>query len=375
MGGTGHIGGAVLDLLVRSHPDLEVLVLVRDQLKTDKVKSKYPQVQCVVGDFTSLDLIEATCRATDIVINAGPDITHDKAFEAALRGLQEGREGGDKKKPYFIHTSGAYLICDLRQPGGVKEDKVWDDIEDNEQLVSMPDKAVHRATDKIVLSASPQVNVAIVSPGGVTGISPSVAHPLPITTPALFQCVRVFDSTFVIGQGENAVAMIHVHDLARMYMVLVNDALATLTGSKNSAISPSEPPFPLWGERAYYFGSAVDSLYRRDWMEGLAPLLVKHGVVSSSEVKSVSTAEVARRVLFGDDYDPDAPPPPLDSWATHIANGFGANIRARASKMRKLGWEPEYVSFADGMDKIITSYLELEKEGMNSSETTGTNSK
>lgn len=228
---------------------------------------------------------------------------------------------------------------------------------------------------KIVLSASPQVNVAIVSPGGVTGISPSVAHPLPITTPALFQCVRVFDSTFVIGQGENAVAMIHVHDLARMYMVLVNDALATLTGSKKSAVSPSEPPFPLWGERAYYFGSAVDSLYRRDWMEGLAPLLVKHGVVSSSEVKSVSTAEVARRVLFGDDYDPDAPPPPLDSWATHIANGFGANIRARASKMRKLGWEPEYVSFADGMDKIITSYLELEKEGMNSSETTGANSK
>lgn len=154
MGGTGHIGGAVLDLLVRSHPDLEVSVLVRDQLKTDKVKSKYPQVQCEVGDFTSLDLIEATCRATDIVINAGPDITHDKAFEAALRGLQEGREGGDKKKPYFIHTSGAYLICDLRQPGGVKEDKVWDDIEDNEQLVSMPDKAVHRATDKVRLRPS-----------------------------------------------------------------------------------------------------------------------------------------------------------------------------------------------------------------------------
>lgn len=66
-------------------------------------------------------------------------------------------------KPYFIHTSGAYLICDLREPGGVKGEKVWDDIEDNEQLVSMPDTAVHRVTDKVRLSMQSDRRISVTS--------------------------------------------------------------------------------------------------------------------------------------------------------------------------------------------------------------------
>ncbi|KAK8076055.1 hypothetical protein PG994_003327 [Apiospora phragmitis] len=314
MGGMGHIGGVILDLLTRSHPEVEVRVLARDQDKADKVTSKYPRAQCVIGDFASLDLIEMTCRGADIVINAGPDITHDDTLKAVLQGLQHREGGSGAKKPYLIHTSGA------------------------EQLVSMLDTAVHRVTAKLVLSAAPQVKVAILAPAGVKGISPSVCHPLPITMPAILQCVRAFKSPFMICEGENAVGMIHVLDLARMYTVLVDD-------------------------NAYYFGSATDTPYRRDWMAGLAPLLEKHGVVESGcTVKSVTAAEVARRVLFGDDYDPDAPPPPLDSWATHITHGLGANLRVRGSKMRKLGWEPEHLSYFETMDEVIPAYLEREKE-------------
>lgn len=213
---------------------------------------------------------------------------------------------------------------------------------------------------KLVFSAAPHVNVAIMSPAGVTGISPSVEHPLPITMPALFQCVRAFKSAFMIGEGANAVGMIHVRDFARMYMILIDDALATLAGTNDKIESPA--PFPVWGEKAYYFASAVDTLYRRDWFAGLAPLLQKNGVVASRDVKSVTTAEVARRVVHGDIYDPDAPPPPLDSWATHIAHGMGANLRIRASRMRALGWEPEYLSFMETMDEVIPAYIEWEKE-------------
>ncbi|KAK7937340.1 NAD dependent epimerase/dehydratase family protein [Apiospora aurea] len=317
MGGTGHIGGAMLDLLAgSSHPvDVSVLVLARDQEKAANVTAKYPQVHPVVGDFANLNLIETTYRGVDIVINAGLDITHDEMLKAVLRGLQS-REGngGSAMKPYFIHTSSAYLDCDLREPGGTKSEKVWDDIEDSEQLVSMPGTAVHRVTDKL-----------------------SVRQPYPITMPALFQCLRAFHSAFVIGEGENAVGMIHVRDFARMNMVLVDNALATLTGSNNK----TEPPFPVWGENAYYFASA-------------------HGAIGGSghEIKSVSTAEVARQVLSGgDNYDPDTAPPPLDSWATHIAQGQGANLRIWASKMRRLGWVLEHVSFFETMDDVIPAYL------------------
>lgn len=163
----------------------------------------------------------------------------------------------------------------------------------------------------------------------------------------------------MIGEGANAVGMTHVRDFARMFMVLVDDALVTFTSTKKT---DSSSPFPLWGEKEYCFASAVDTFYRRDWFGGLASLLEKHGVVSSREVKSVTTTEVARRVLFGDNYDPDAPAPPLDSWATHIAHGLGANLRVRASRMRALGWKPEYVSFMETMDEVIPAYIEWVKE-------------
>ncbi|KAK8022679.1 hypothetical protein PG993_013446 [Apiospora rasikravindrae] len=316
--------------------DIKVQLLVRGPEKAAKVMAKYPQVQPVVGDFANLDLIESTCRSVDIVINAGPDTTHDGTLKAVLRVLQN-RENSSVKS-YFIHTSGAYLICDLREPRGTKSDKVW---------------MISRTASKLVLSAALQVNLAILSPAGVTGIIPSVGHPYPITMPALFQCVRAFRSAFVIGEGENAVGMTHVRDFTHVH------------GLSNNNNKPA-PPFPVWGKNAYYFGSAADTLYRRDWRTGLAPLLAKHGVLEGNaheEVNSVTTAEVARRVLLGGDkYDPDAPPPPLDSWAVHIAHGLGANLRIRASKMRRLGWELEHVSLFEAMDGVIPAYVRCEKE-------------
>ncbi|KAK8091605.1 NAD dependent epimerase/dehydratase family protein [Apiospora hydei] len=279
MGGTGHMGGAILDLLAGSshlaNVGIQVQVLARDQEKAARVTAKYTQVQPVVGVFANLDLIESTCRGVDIVINAGADITHDETIKAVLRGLQSREGEGSEMKPYFIHTSGAYLICDLREPGGTKSEKVWDDIEDSEQLVSMPDTAVHRVTDKLTLPTSRAAGPVGRGPcqrghpiaSGRDRNQPLGRTPVPITMPALFQCVRAFHSAFVIGEGENAMGMIHVRDFARMYMVLVDNALATLTGSYNK----TEPPFPVWGESAYYFASAVDTLYRRNWMTGIAP--------------------------------------------------------------------------------------------------------
>lgn len=206
--------------------------------------------------------------------------------------------------------------------------------------------------------ASPDVNVAIVSPGFVCGMSPSLEHPTPITTPALVTTARAFNSGFQIAQGENTVAWIHVMDLARIFMILVDDALAALAGK------PIERPaevLPLWGPEAYYFGTGGEISFA-DFMKGLAPVLHEHGVIKSTELKSVNVTEAARISLAGPggEYDADAPPPPPDSWAMHISIMYGVNMRINASRIGRLGWKPEMGSVVDTFREVVPYYLARE---------------
>lgn len=218
---------------------------------------------------------------------------------------------------------------------------------------------------QLVRSAAPDVNVAIIAPGGVGGMSPSVSHPTPISMAAIFSTARAFGSGFQVGEGANCIGMIDVQDLARMYRILLDDAVATLEGNDNinndDDNTPPPPPFPLWGPRAYYFGAAEDSVSWATLQATLAPLLARHGVVGRADVASATVADIARRAIAGDAYDPDAPPPPADSWAMHIAYGFGANLRVRASRMRRLGWRPRRVPVLAGWADVVPRYLRLEK--------------
>lgn len=211
-----------------------------------------------------------------------------------------------------------------------------------------------------VRDASPDVNVAIVSPGFIGGMSPSIEHPTPITTPALLTTARAFGSGFQIARGENTLAWIHVDDLARIYMILVGDALAALAGA------PVQRPaghLPVWGPEAYYFGTGEDISFA-DFMRGLVAVLKEHGVVDSTEIRSVNVTEAARISLAGPDgeYDAMAAPPPPDSWAMHISIMYGVNMRVHASRISRLGWKPEKGSVVDTFKDIVPQYLARESK-------------
>lgn len=143
----------MLDLIVREMPSASVTTLVRTAKQAKLVVAKYSEVRCLVGDLKSFELLAAASRAADIVINCGPDITHDEGIRTVLDALREPRPGpgasSQTTRPYYLHTSGAYLICDLKSPCGELEDRVWDDVDDIEQLISMPDSATHAITDKV----------------------------------------------------------------------------------------------------------------------------------------------------------------------------------------------------------------------------------
>ncbi|KAK7954116.1 hypothetical protein PG996_015002 [Apiospora saccharicola] len=335
IGGTGHIGGAVLQKLVENHPDASVIVLVRDDRKAQRLVFKYPQVKPLIGDLQSFDLIEAASLEADIVINTAPDITHDKAIESAING----------SKCYYIHTSGASIIWD--EPEGSREARTWDDVADIQELTTMELNKTHSVTDKLVRKAAAYVNVAIISPGFVGGMSPSIEHPTPITTPGIVLTARAFKTGFLIAQGENEHAWIHVEDLANMYLLLVEKALA----SDQSC----------WGEEAYYFGAAENITFS-DAMHSLAPVLLKHGVIDSTKMQSVDAMVAAKASMYGDSYTEEVVPPAADSWAMHIAILFGINMRLRATGMTKLGWKPQKGPIVGTFDEVLSSFLRAERE-------------
>ncbi|KAK8066209.1 nucleoside-diphosphate-sugar epimerase protein [Apiospora hydei] len=340
IGGTGHIGGAVLHKTVERNANALVTVLVRDAGKAQRLVSKYPQVKPVIGDLESFAVIEAASREADIVINAAPDITHDKAIESAINGLT-----GRSTKGYYIHTSGASILWD--EPNGSKEARTWDDVDDIADVLALDLDKTHSVTDNLVRNAAADVNVAIISPGFVGGMSPSIEHPTPITTPGFILTSRAFKAGFQIAQGENQHAWIHVEDIADMYMLLVEKALAA---DQN-----------CWGKEAYYFGVG-EVIPFSDLMQRLAPVLHKHGVIESAKVQSVDTNDAAKASMYGANYSEESVPPAADSWAMHIAIMYGVNMRLRATRMTKLGWKPQKGPIVETFDEVFGSFLRSERE-------------
>ncbi|KAK2616106.1 hypothetical protein N8I77_002815 [Diaporthe amygdali] len=361
VGGTGHTGGALLDLMLQKHPQLKVKVLVRDEDKGARLKGKYPTVQTTVGDLSSSQTLQDEARNADIVINAAPDITHQDGIEAILSGL---KDNSRPRKGFYLHLSGAATFY-TKDPNGLKEGRIWDDVADIDEILNLDQTYTHIPTDNAVRSASTDVYVAIISPVGIGGISPSLEHPIPLTTGPLLSTARAFGSGFQIADGENESGWVHVLDLARAFLLLVDNALEALAaagaGGETNSQPPAEPAgFPLWGPRAYYFVRTEDIPFRA-LQAALVPPLHRHGVIPSDKVESVTHTRAARTCLAGSaDFDPDAPLPPPDSWVIHLATWFGINMRVRSERLAALGWKPVEKSILEDWEVAIQEFLRRE---------------
>lgn len=326
-----------------------------------------------MGDLNAHATLQAATAAADIVINTAPDISHDADIRAILTGLTAGRSpcsSSSSPSPpprYYIHTSGASLLWD--EPTGLPDARAepWDDIADQATIAALqPAAHTQAATDQIVRDFAGRdgdgLRVAIVAPGCVGGLSPSRAQPTPITLRSTLRAARAFGGGFQIARGDNAMAWIHVEDLAGMYLVLVGDALAALRGGARGRGS-APGGVQVWGPEAYYFGAETTFVFAQ-YMRDLVAVLRELGVVASSEIKSVSVTELARISLAGPggEYDPLASPPPADSWEMHMAIMYGVNMRLRASRIKTLGWKAQKLPSAGSLKEVVARHLQLEKE-------------
>jgi nucleoside-diphosphate-sugar epimerase len=146
----------------------------------------------------------------------------------------------------------------------------------------------------------------------------------------IINTIKSLNSGFTISSGLNLQPYIHVLDIARLYVLLVTDAL--------NGGSPPE----VWGEKAYYFAEGEEVSFK-DFVEANVKVLKKKGILESEEIKKLEVNEIP------------------DYWKGFLVIFFGADMRIRASRAKKLGWVAKEKGVIEGLGEVVGRWLESQK--------------
>ncbi|OAG08055.1 NAD(P)-binding protein [Paraphaeosphaeria sporulosa] len=336
-GATGYIGGDTLYELYNKYPDYEYTALVRTEEKGKQVTSKFPKVRIVQGDNDSTDLLKEESAKANIVIHTADASDNVNAANAIAAGLTSGHSSSNPG--YWLHTGGTGILTyfDSRDGKlGENSDKVFNDLEGVDELISLPSEAFHRNIDEIVINCGrnegDKVKTAVVCPPTIygEGRGPSLTRGRQVYELAKLTLQRGKGPT--IGHGKARWNNVHVHDLARAFVLLVDAAVAGRTDDG------------LWGEQGYYFTENGEH-YWAELSARIAESAKKQGFIQSAETEALDE-ETAKKVAGFESI----------SW--------GLNSRGEARRLKKLlGWKPVERSIEDEVDTIVQNeHDRLQKE-------------
>lgn len=257
--------------------------------------------------------------------------------EACAHAIARGLAAHDPSRPGFlIHTSGTGILLfeDLQAKtfGTGFREKVYDDLDGVKEVTSLPDDALHRKIDKIVLEAgtkhSDRIKTAIVCPPTIYGIGRGPDNQRSIQLPTLCAGTLDLGHAIKVNEGKSYWGNVHVFDLSDLYLKLVEQAAA----GGQTANWAGKPP--TWGPEGYYFAENGEHVWG-EVSQWVADEGKKQGLLDSNEVKSLSAEEAAKVSSIG---------PAL----------WGADSRARAKRARAiLGWKPSAPSFKDTVGEAL----------------------
>jgi nucleoside-diphosphate-sugar epimerase len=207
-GGTGYIGSAVLDALLRGGH--AVTALVRDREKGDRVSMR--GAQPVVGELSKPKSYAAAAEGADGIIHA--------AFEYSKRGQAVDREAIDAlltmarrraetgRSAFFVYTSGIWVLGKTTKP-----------VDETAPVDPAPLVAWRPEHEQAVLAGAPGVRTAVIRPGIVYGGSRGIIGDM--VKDAANGLVRV------IGPGRNHWPCVYDRDLADLYLRVASNATAS----------------------------------------------------------------------------------------------------------------------------------------------------
>jgi len=321
-GATGYIGGDILYAIADAYPDLEITALVRNSEKGAKVAARYAKVRLVYGDLDSADLLTKEASHADVVVHAA-DCDHVDSAEALVAGLAL-----SGKKTHLIHTSGTGVLtfADFEaNTYGIKRDKVYNDWDGIGEVISLPDAALHRKVDKIILGANAAsagtVNTAIVCPPCIYGPGRGPDNQRSIQVYDYAKATLMRNKGFLVGTGANIWTQIHIQDLSAVYLALVTAALSSYGDA-------------TWNDQGYYFAENGEFVWG-DVARGIAQYAFDKNLINSNELDTV---------------DKDG----ADQLRAAGSYQWGTNSRCKSIRANKLlGWKPMHKSVFDLLPNII----------------------
>lgn len=335
-GATGYIGGDAFYAIHSAHPDYEYTLLVRNEDRGKVVKAKYPNVKLVYGSLDDADVIEQAAAAADVVVHAADSADDSPSAKAIAKGLEAGHSA--EKPGHWIHVSGTgilqwYDLVNKRYGQGPLPDQSYNDLTDIDRVVSLPDEALHRDVDKIVLAAnaSPAIRTAIVAPPTIYGPGRGPANTRSQQVYALAKFLLQEGFAPIIGTGTTEWDNIHVHDVSALLLALVDAALDPALASNPE----------VFGPKAYFFA--------------------EHGVHVWGDVAR-SVADAAYRLGYMG--EPKTEALSMEAWmkkrGSDQPSTWGCNSKSVAARARKfLGWTPKGRSLEDEIPDIVKGEAEL----------------
>ena len=198
-GGSGYIGRSTIQALIRH--SIEVTALARSEHSARTVSGL--GATPVAGTLTDTDVLRKAARQVDGVIHLGVDYTEGTADvdRAAAEALQQGAG----TRPY-VHTGGVWVYGDT------------DGVVDEDAPLSPPHTTAWRLDNekRVLARAATGQHPVVVMPGLVYGRSGGLVQSY------FVEPGRAAGAVPCIGDGTNHWALVHVDDLAELYVLALN---------------------------------------------------------------------------------------------------------------------------------------------------------
>ncbi|KAJ6597118.1 nucleoside-diphosphate-sugar epimerase [Mycena vulgaris] len=328
-GSTGYIGGSVLAAITAAHPEYAITAILRKV--SQRYVDAYPRVKTIVGDYDSADVLAKAASESDIVIHAG-DSDHKGAMEALLTGL------GRRTSPSFlIHLSGTACISDVYSGKyGVLNERVWSDVDDIEELATLPEDRIHRHVDKLVWEAAAthgaHIHTAIMCPPDIYGKGHGPAMTQSFMVPFFYDAILAHKSAFYLAKGENVRSLVHIEDVMSLYVSVVEEAVTSF----ETGIVRDE----CWGKNGFYFNSSSELAWK-DVAAATGKIMASLGLIETPEPKECSLEDV-KGMLGG------------TGLSFYM---FGSNSRSRADRGSSLfGWKATGPTFMEILEADLLAH-------------------
>ncbi|OBT76837.1 hypothetical protein VF21_04794 [Pseudogymnoascus sp. 05NY08] len=318
-GATGYVGGDVLNRLSSAASKFNITALVRDSGNSSRVTAAFPNVRIVHGELDNIELIEDEAKQADVVLNLAAT-SHIASATAIARGLNEA-----DKPSYWIQISGATVFAGdeiAKKRFGQKSDKVYDDLKDVSEILSIIFNSPRRSVDNLVLSQDPsRIKTALLICPLIYGAGRGPGNQRSIQAPEIARVSLKNKEGFKLDAGQNSWSNIHVHDLSDLCLKLVEAAVSQKHG--------------LWNKEGIYCPENGVKEFGELSMD-IAAEAAKQGLIPDGIVRKTVNGEEA------------------DGESGHASILWGTNAMQKSSRARKnLNWQPSGVSLELEIPDIV----------------------